>query len=230
MPNRKYTMGHTDGHDLYVACAQCGRETNHTVMCSVRENGSEPVGDHYEVDWVDDCQVIRCLGCSKISFRQNSSNSEDYEPESDGYNWVETLYPPRSSNRPELSNAMFLPADIQPVYQETIKALNNALPIMSGIGIRAIVETVSNLKQARGANLYQKINDLVVKGILTPDGARILHNIRELGNDAAHKVKAHTPAELEVAMDVGRRQLLLPPATIIFAGLKPSSLVHHRAV
>jgi hypothetical protein len=28
----------------------------------------------------------------------------------------------------------------------------------------------------------------------------------------------------------GRRQLLLPPATIILAGLKPSSLVHHRAV
>jgi len=29
---------------------------------------------------------------------------------------------------------------------------------------------------------------------------------------------------------VGRRQLFLPPATIVFAGLKPSSLVHHRAV
>jgi len=28
----------------------------------------------------------------------------------------------------------------------------------------------------------------------------------------------------------GRRQLLLPPATIILAALKPSSLVHHRAV
>jgi len=28
----------------------------------------------------------------------------------------------------------------------------------------------------------------------------------------------------------GRRQLLLPPATIILAGLKPSSLVHHRAI
>jgi len=28
----------------------------------------------------------------------------------------------------------------------------------------------------------------------------------------------------------GRRQLLLPPATIILAGLKPSSSVHHRAV
>jgi hypothetical protein len=29
---------------------------------------------------------------------------------------------------------------------------------------------------------------------------------------------------------IGRRQLLLPPATIVFAGFKPSSLVHHRAV
>ncbi len=88
------------------------------------------------------------------------------------------------------------------IYQESILALNSDQPILSGIGIRAIIETVSNEEQAAGNDLAQKINGLVAKGVLTKDGADILHKIRALGNQAAHSVKVHSSTELKLAMDV----------------------------
>ncbi|MRR37470.1 DUF4145 domain-containing protein, partial [bacterium] len=43
---------------------------------------------------------------------------------------------------------------------------------------------------------------LKAKGLLTGDGAQILHRLRVLGNDAAHEVKPHTAEQLALAMDV----------------------------
>jgi hypothetical protein len=39
-------------------------------------------------------------------------------------------------------------------------------------------------------------------GVLTNDGATILHSLRNMGNDAAHEVKPHREEELKVAFDV----------------------------
>jgi len=39
-------------------------------------------------------------------------------------------------------------------------------------------------------------------GVLTKDGADILHSLRNMGNDAAHEVKPHSEVELNVAFDV----------------------------
>jgi circadian clock protein KaiC len=52
---------------------------------------------------------------------------------------------------------------------------------------------------------------------------------REL--EAAARSHGWSLAGIEIIQLVpGRRQLHLPPATIRFAGLEPSSSVHHRAV
>jgi hypothetical protein len=45
-----------------------------------------------------------------------------------------------------------------------------------------------------------------------------------------YRVHNMTLASTENGVDTGRRQLLLPLTTIILAGLKPSSLIHHHAV
>lgn len=57
-------------------------------------------------------------------------------------------------------------------------------------------------KNAAGKDLFEKINGLVVAGVLTKDGADILHKLRVLGNKAAHEVKAHSATELNLATDV----------------------------
>jgi len=45
------------------------------------------------------------------------------------------------------------------------------------------------------------------KGVLTTEGAEILHSTRLLGNLAAHEVKAHSIEELSAAMDVAEHLL-----------------------
>jgi hypothetical protein len=91
---------------------------------------------------------------------------------------------------------------VRGIYKETIQALSNNSPVLAGIGLRALIETICKEKNAEGRNLFLKIDDLVAKQILTPTGSTILHKIRTLGNDAAHEVKPHSEKQLGLAMDV----------------------------
>jgi hypothetical protein len=95
-----------------------------------------------------------------------------------------------------------LPAGVHRIYNETHRALCEGLPVLTGIGIRAIVEAVCNEKGAAGKNLEQQIDSLKTMSLITPDGASILHSLRFMGNKAAHEVKPHTPEELATAFDV----------------------------
>jgi hypothetical protein len=88
------------------------------------------------------------------------------------------------------------------VYKETRSAICNKLRILAGVGLRAIVEAVCNEKNAEGKDLKARIDVLIALGLITKDGAVILHEIRLLGNAAAHEAKANTEPELHIALDV----------------------------
>lgn len=76
------------------------------------------------------------------------------------------------------------------------------MPVLAGIGLRALVETVCKEREAEGKNLEQRIDNLVAQGVLTLDGAEFLHSLRIMGNQAAHEVKPHPVADLNLAFDV----------------------------
>ncbi|WP_419601156.1 DUF4145 domain-containing protein, partial [Thiolapillus sp.] len=101
-----------------------------------------------------------------------------------------------------------LPSNLQLIYNETIKSINFGQAVLTGMGIRAIVETVCkdiNANKDKNANrkdLCEKINDLATQGVLTKKDADILHKLRILGNEAAHEVKPHNNATLTLALDV----------------------------
>jgi hypothetical protein len=190
-----------DGEKLLVPCTKCTSETKHLVWTSIEERGSEPMGGGNTYDWSADYQIIQCLGCETVSFRKESSNSEDTEPDFETI-YTEQLYPSRTNNWRLLDDLYCLPSTLQRIYQETVLALNNDQPVLSGIGIRAIIETVSREEGAKGRSLKHKIDGLVEKGKLTTEGAAILHKIRNLGNGAAHESKAPKANELKLAMKV----------------------------
>jgi hypothetical protein len=196
-----YTPSKTDGEKLIVACTRCASDTRHVVLTSIQETGSEPMHGDMSFEWGVDYQIVQCQGCETVSFRKASSNSEDYDPEFNSI-YREDLYPSRTNNWQLLKDHHILPINLGRIYQETVLALNNDQPILSSIGIRAIIETVSKEENAAGDNLKKKIESLVTKGKLTQDGALILHKIRDLGNDAAHEAKIPTATELKLAMRV----------------------------
>lgn len=191
------------GEILPVPCRVCHGITRHEVLFSIDIFGEDTRWDYY---YTDTYQIIKCLGCESVSFRHNHNNSEEEYVVDENSNGVpvdhEEIYPPSVVGRGQLKNLHFLPYGVSDVYFETHKALCNKQPILAGIGIRALIEAVCKEKQSAGANLKIKIDSLVTLGVLTTDGAKILHGMRMLGNEAAHQVKPHSEENLGIAMDV----------------------------
>jgi hypothetical protein len=190
------------GEVIQIGCIECSNITNHEIIRSVSQTGSELIDPTYEIEWHQEHQIVKCKGCNTISFRQVYRDSEQADQNGNPYEHEELLFPDRSEGRSPMGDWFLLPKDLQRIYKETISALNNKQPILAGIGIRAIIETVTKDKSAPGRNLEKKIDGLVALGVLTDDGAKILHKLRVLGNQSAHEVKVHKPKELALAFEV----------------------------
>jgi Domain of unknown function (DUF4145) len=197
------TLNKTQGEVYCVRCLRCTGETEHSVLTSVDIDGEDGTEPHI-LTWTKEYQVIQCLGCKTLSFRKDHSHdAEDYDYWGDDgpvYPNNEELYPSRIRGR--MLADYFLPKDVSQIYDETLLAVNNSAPILAGIGMRALLETVCKEKHADGSNLFKQIDDLTAKGILTPTAAKILHKIRTLGNASAHEVKPHSDKQLGIAMDI----------------------------
>jgi hypothetical protein len=203
--SEKEEINKTKDEEFKAPCTECAGKTHHKVLLSIDKSGEEHDGD-FDFYWDAHFQIVQCQGCKTISFRHTNSNSEDYEPIShDEWQHVvyEDLYPSRVEGRKGIEDEiLYLPTKIQRIYKETLHALNSRSPVLAGIGLRALVETVCKEESASGKDLLKKIDDLVAKNVLTPAGAQILHKIRTLGNEAAHEVKPHNDKQLGLAMDV----------------------------
>lgn len=194
------------GNTLWLPCSKCHGKTCHKVLASVDKEGKHDYPSHdYEIHFETKYQVVECQGCTSISFRKNETDSEEMLEDESG-NWIpvdhEELYPSRVAGRHKLDQASLLPREVENIYNETHFALCNRQQILAGIGLRALVETICKEKQAPGKDLEKKIDSLIDLGVLTPDGAEILHSLRILGNVAAHEVKPHSEQTLGIAMDV----------------------------
>lgn len=201
----EHKINKTQGTEVELPCVKCSGKTAHKALVSVDVRGSE--GDrHYSFDWSEDHQIVQCMGCKSLSYRIASSNSEDYYQINEDeweHGVVEKLFPPRLEGIKGLGDeAHFLPAKVRRIYDETLLALSVQSPVLAGIGLRALLETVCKDREAIGSVLFEKIDSLVEQRVLTPASAAILHKIRALGNAAAHEVKPHSDRQLALAMDI----------------------------
>ena len=204
MEEIKVKLSDKVGERFKIICGNCKAETNHTVLSATTLDGKfEEIYDEHNVHvvyWNDEYQVIQCNGCEKIVFRKLSSNSEDIDH--DGHIEYEDIFPNPESGRDTIKDSLLLPAKLEKIYSETIKSLNSNLQVLTGIGIRAIIETICKEKNANGSSLFDKINNLQSQNVLTQEGSDILHKLRVLGNNSAHEVKPHSNAQLGLALDV----------------------------
>jgi len=196
------------GQEVWVACGTCGKVTCHQALTVVATSDESPDGD---IRVWDDYLTIQCGGCRTVSFCVESRCSEDidYDPRTgQEYQSVShRVYPNRIAGRSELEHSHLLPHVTYRIYEETRAAISNDQPVLAGIGIRAIVETICKARSATGGNLKAQIDDLAAMGVITKDGATILHSLRFMGNSAAHEVKAHSRDELIIALDVAEYSL-----------------------
>lgn len=202
----QFTRDGTINEELALSCMKCAGKTTHKVVASYDLRGSSDDG-RILFQWATDHQIVQCQGCKSVSFRKASSNSEDWVQTSydgDGeYVIDEELYPPRLDGIKGIGQSVHhLPASVRRIYDETLKALATQSPVLAGIGVRALLETVCKEKSATGHDLLTKIDSLVASAVLTPASAAILHKIRTLGNSAAHEAKPHSDKQLALAFNI----------------------------
>ncbi len=193
-----------EDREIWLPCGACNRITAHKILTFVAWHDETPGGD---IQVWHDYMTVQCQGCKSICFCDDLRCTEDeleYDPSigREVLKSTQNIYPSRIAGRAKLEESYLLPQRVCQIYQETHASLCNKLPILAGIGIRAILEAVCKEKSAVGDNLKNKIDSLSSMGFITEDGAKILHSLRFIGNKAAHEVKAHTETEINTAFDV----------------------------
>ncbi|MFJ2285278.1 DUF4145 domain-containing protein [Pseudomonas iridis] len=201
MSGYSYENGKTNGSIHKAVCESCQIEQRHIVETSTRAKWES---DDYT--GIVEFEIIRCMNCDSISFRKESSNSEDfyYDPETEEYDsrCDISLYPNRTAGRFKIDGHWHLPPDVRAAYEEVISAVNGGQPILAGLGVRVLIEVICRDQCAAGKSLLSKIDDLKVRGVLTFAGADILHKLRSMGNESAHEAKPSSDKQISLAMDV----------------------------
>ena len=205
----------TKDRSLKLHCVRCSGKTNHKVLQSVVRNMSE----NY-MDWSGTYEIVQCLGCESISFREEIYFSELVDRWPGGANGTEvSLYPKRTEQtRPE-KPTYHAPVSVRKIYKEVIDCYNNESFVLCAAGLRAMVEGICASKGIKKrkveieredgsketkikTNIQGKISGLFEQGYLTKDHAELLHEHRFLGNDAVHELSSPTTEELNIAIDI----------------------------
>jgi hypothetical protein len=178
-------------------CGICNRETNHDVI-----GIHTVVGDSDEYNYKLEHAVVKCCGCESVSFRKALHDYEAVfqtgEDEWD-YDLTVDIYPKKTRGHIDVSDA---PEMVGSIYNETCNAFSDGSHTLAGIGFRATIEAICNDQNIAGKDLYTRINNLAIKGLISKKDSTRLHSIRFLGNDAAHEIKKPTLKNLEAALTI----------------------------
>ncbi len=196
--------GRRDNECVWCRCSQCERSTKHTILASASDSGFIEGPD---IHFHDDYAIVQCNGCENVCFLKASSNSDDIDWERNEPIEVVKTYPEPNPNPHDgaayiRDDVYSMPGIVQSIYSETLGAIRNDLPVLAGIGVRAIVEAICHDLNSKGRTLENKIDGLVDKALLGPKGAEILHGLRLLGNNAAHQIKAPEKEQVAAAIKV----------------------------
>lgn len=198
-------------------CRICERDTNHKIISEeivdFEDEGSEVFGQ-------DKYQIIRCMGCNNVAFREEGWFSEDINPYTGQPMLRIVLYPKASGDDLQLKRMMEVPHKIRRIYEETIGSYNNQNFILCATGLRAIIEGVcaeenikdgpvksvknkkGNVEIFRKENLQGKIGGLYERNLITESHAEILHEHRFLGNKAVHELDMPSAEELKLGIEI----------------------------
>jgi hypothetical protein len=204
-----YKENVSKGKTVKTFCNKCAKEINHEVIMDYFNHGVELtatgtvslpnlVPDYDRIEWNDDYQILKCLGCDRISFRKYGRSSEYQDMIDDGS--YEELYPNREKRKQkDFSN---MPDNLNVIYKETISTYNSTNFILCAGGIRAVLEGICKNKDITDWKLDKKIETMCTKGIITLPQKDALHQLQFLGNNALHDLTVPKIEEIEAALDI----------------------------
>lgn len=174
-------------------CNICRTVTNHVT---IQENEIEfrkvvprvRTNDNQFEKMEDVFHIAQCIGCDSIKF----VSEFHYEKNGEWYSSYR-VYPEPNDRFEKLKNVSFknLPDSLFLLVTEVHIAYLNKMYSLCSVGWRMIIEKICLNKGVSGKTLFDKINNLSESGYITKLQAEVLHQIRLLGNEAAHEIIEH---------------------------------------
>jgi hypothetical protein len=193
-------MSTNDFKSIRIPCDDCGGgPRNHDILrefTTVWEE--EELGENGKSTY----QICRCRGCDAVRFRRETWSTYEYDPQTNEPEVSEWVYPEAATSERESIDVDLFPEAVSRIYLETVRAFNAGSAILTGGGLRAIVEAICIDQQVAGSNLQQKIDDLVKKGLLAKPQADLLHEERYIGNSALHEILPPAKRDLEDGLTI----------------------------
>lgn len=200
-----------------INCVRCG-VTKHTLRGTCEAHWDD---DEAQISAGSTYDLLQCNGCQRATLRDTSWFSEEPGETS------ATFWPPRKADSPlrepkNYENLVF-GSPVDSVYRQTITAFNHGSSTLAGAGVRLLVEGVcrdkgilkgraytdqgklvrdrTTKKIILKDNLEGKINGLRDKGHISKTQAVVFHELRKLGNDAAHELDQPSLKLVEECID-----------------------------
>lgn len=185
--------------EIKLRCGSCNKPTKHIVrakypfkeIVDLRE-----IGGFGKMELEHEYFIAQCAGCDYVSlvnivFCEGSYQTYQYpEPTKKEYDGLFLD-----------QNELFeVPEEISDLYQEVTQAYKNQTPILCGVGLRILVEAICLDQEIEGYNLVEKIKALKNEGLISQQELPILDKLREIGNAAAHEIKAMQEDTLKHAL------------------------------
>lgn len=183
----------------HIFCNRCANETRHICKAdhyrdypNINPDGSLGIIERlgYRL-WI-------CAGCERGTLGEYyifDVTDEGYEKTIE-----EEFLPERTMFHVKDKSFKQLPNRLKAIYREILQAYNNKLEILCAIGIRALLEGICADKDIKGKNLETKINNMTT--IIPQNIVNHLHNIRFIGNEAAHALTGATTEELRLTIEI----------------------------
>lgn len=182
-----------------IQCSRCGGDPkNHTV-----ESEHSVHHGNDEIDVWNTYQIIKCMGCDNIRFRQyeTCSESRDYET-GKLEEYAEAVFPGSGPQKHLPIDTSGFPDDVGKMYLETVMCFNAGSNTLAGGGLRATVEALCLQQQVKGKNLQERIDALVGHGVLAKVQADLLHEERYIGNEALHEMLTPSDQDLNDGLEI----------------------------
>jgi hypothetical protein len=188
---------------IRVHCGECNRHTNHRVIAK-RTLGTAP---EEEFQWGENHHFCQCAGCDSFCYAISEWSEDDWNPHTGEVDYRWRIFPRSKDERHPIDDVWDLPNKVRIIYLEIMGAVNAKLPVLSAIGLRALIEALCKDQGVIGKNLENLIDGLATNGILSEAQASILHSHRFLGNVAAHEIESAKPKEVLAALEIAETML-----------------------
>lgn len=184
-------------------CNVCSGETNHQVLFFKSVATEEVDLDSKKLELTkceQDYCIVECLGCDSLSFlivTRFDGKAPKFENLPESYDDYDSLLGTLSDD-----DINELPKVIRGLYNEVEEAINNYSLVLTGIGLRTLVEAVCIDQNIKGSNLQEKIKELQSQGLISKSEEPILDKLRQIGNVSAHEIKSLPLNKLEYALGI----------------------------